>query len=271
MSSFETLFRSLACLNGSFLQSGEAHMCCSRKNPGINMDEAEIAFGYIRKMENLSLKNIVSKFVFGYFAFPFEFHFGFSLSFSLILFSDWIKIWDGITTQIIQSLTTNPADVEVLRVYLLLPIYHEFINSKNYEKLHTPFARAVIGLTHLPLTILTNWWSKQSSDYFERLVESYKGVVMHILTFKFAKSNNISDTEEMELPTVTYEPNLDVSLKMLKLLNEINMNQRSNRLSYETFYLPDITDMVNLQKDFYRWSQAQGHVSQYKHNSQMMK
>lgn len=29
------------------------------KNHGLNMADAEIAFGYIRKMENLSLKSIV--------------------------------------------------------------------------------------------------------------------------------------------------------------------------------------------------------------------
>lgn len=60
MSSVETLFRSLACLNGSFLQSNEAHMCCTSKNHGLNIADAEIAFGYIRKMENLNLKNVVS-------------------------------------------------------------------------------------------------------------------------------------------------------------------------------------------------------------------
>lgn len=61
MSSIETLFRSLACLNGSFLQSNDAHMCCSTKNHGLNLSDAEIAFGCIRKMENLSLKNVVSE------------------------------------------------------------------------------------------------------------------------------------------------------------------------------------------------------------------
>lgn len=61
MSSIETLFRSLACINGSFLQSNDAHMCCSLKNHGLNIGDAEIAFGYIRKMENSNLKNVVSR------------------------------------------------------------------------------------------------------------------------------------------------------------------------------------------------------------------
>lgn len=69
------------------------------------------------------------------------------------------------------------------------------------------------------------------------------------------------NTSEPELPVVTYEPNLDMALKMLKFLFQINNNQRTQRLSYETFYLHEINEMVDLQKDFYRWSQSQGHVS----------
>lgn len=166
------------------------------------------------------------------------------------------QIWEGVTTQIIQSLTPSPADIEVLRIYLLLPIYHEFINSKNYEKLHTPFGRAVLNLTKIPLNILTQWWAEQSTDYFERMVENYKSVVMHILTFKFGENSSATET-----PTVTFEPNLDVALKMLKLLYQINTNHRTNRLSYELFYLPDLSDMIDLQRDFYNWSQNQGQVS----------
>lgn len=156
-------------------------------------------------------------------------------------------------------MSPSPADIEVLRVYLLLPLYHEFINSKNYEQLHTPFSRAVLNLGKIPLNILMQWWAEQSIDYFERLVENYKSVVMHVLTFKFSKRD--MDSSDAELPMVTYEPNLDAALKMLKLLCQINNNQRTQRLSYEIFYMPEITDMVDLQKDFYRWSQCQGHVS----------
>lgn len=101
----------------------------------------------------------------------------------------------------------------MLRIYLLLPIYHEFINSKNYEKLHTPFSRAVLSLTKISQNILSHWWAEQSIEYFERLVENYKNVVMHILTFKFAK--NSSNSSDVELPSVTYERNLDMALRFM--------------------------------------------------------
>lgn len=62
MSTVETLFRSVACLNGSFLLSNDAHMCCTLRNHGVNISEASEAFDCLRKMENSSLKNIVRKF-----------------------------------------------------------------------------------------------------------------------------------------------------------------------------------------------------------------
>lgn len=59
MTSIETLFRSLACLNGSFLKPNDEHVCCTIKNHGLNVADAENAFVNIRKIENLSLKSIV--------------------------------------------------------------------------------------------------------------------------------------------------------------------------------------------------------------------
>lgn len=247
MSTIETLFRSLACLNGSFLQTNEAHMCCTVKNHGLNIADAETAFSYIRKMENSSLKNIVRIVILQKIN---------EIDSIYFIYFEFQQIWEGVITQIIESLTSSPADVEVLRIYLLLPIYHEFINSKNYEMLHTPFSRAVLNLTKIPLNILTQWWAEQSVDYFERMVENYKSVVMHILTYKFGKTESSTET-----PIVTFEPNLEVALKMLKLLYQINTNHRTNRLSYELFYLPDLSDMIDLQRDFYNWSQNQEQVS----------
>lgn len=40
----------------------------------------------------------------------------------------------------------SPPDVETLRVYITLPLYHEFHNARNCDKLQTPFASAVLGL-----------------------------------------------------------------------------------------------------------------------------
>lgn len=60
MTAIETVFKSLACMNGSFLSKNDRQLCCSKRNAGVDIAEAEKAFDFIRKMENDSLKTIVS-------------------------------------------------------------------------------------------------------------------------------------------------------------------------------------------------------------------
>lgn len=101
-----------------------------------------------------------------------------------------LQIWESITNDLIKALVTKPADVETLRIYLILPLYHEFINSKNFLHLHTPFAKALLGLDKIPFKIISNWFASQSLDYFERLVGIYKETVKYLMHFEIAKIRN---------------------------------------------------------------------------------
>lgn len=47
---------------------------------------------------------------------------------------------------LLPSLVTSPPDIETLRLYLILPFYHEFDNPKNYSVLHNPFGRTFLNL-----------------------------------------------------------------------------------------------------------------------------
>lgn len=47
---------------------------------------------------------------------------------------------------LLPSLVASPPDIEVLRLYLTLPLYHEFDNPKNYSILHNPFGRTLLNL-----------------------------------------------------------------------------------------------------------------------------
>lgn len=60
MSKVEVIFKSLACINASFLKADATHMNCSATNPGIDMADAEHVFNNIAKMEKMSLKTCVS-------------------------------------------------------------------------------------------------------------------------------------------------------------------------------------------------------------------
>lgn len=63
MSSIEIIFKSLSCINGSFLESNGEQTCCSVRNHGLNIENAETAFHLIQTMENKTLKNVVSGFL----------------------------------------------------------------------------------------------------------------------------------------------------------------------------------------------------------------
>lgn len=62
MTSIEILFKSLACINSSFLfdtnDSGN-NTSCSLKYSGVNILQAENVFDLLRKMENDALKQVV--------------------------------------------------------------------------------------------------------------------------------------------------------------------------------------------------------------------
>lgn len=214
LSTVELIFKSQACINASFLLSNNQHFCCTTKHHGVDLHNAIEAFECIRKIENESLKQI---------------------------------IWESITNELIKSLVPSPADVETLRIYLILPLYHEFINAKNYVKLHTPFTQSIFRLTRIPLKIISHWWSTTPKDYFERLVESYKGVVAYIINFNFP---NVTDNGRKN---ITFEQNLATALRLLVLLHSINRRQRKEKISFSTFHLPDITDFVDIQQDYIHW------------------
>lgn len=209
----ETLFKSLACINASFLNKQAGNASCTSKYSGVDISQAEIAFGSIQKMENEALKQI---------------------------------IWDSITNDLLGTLIASPPDVETLRVYLILPLYHEFINSKNYSVLHCPFGRAILRLQDNAKKVITKWWARQSKEYFERLVEVFKGVATHIIHFKLKTG---ADQKQY----ISYEPTLEMSLKVLLILFRINHQQRFAKVPYDIFHLPEIMEVANLQQDYIFW------------------
>lgn len=147
------------------------------------------------------------------------------------------------TTDLINSLKSAPAHIETLRIYLILPLYHEFVNSKHYRILHSPFSKAVLHLTPNPQTIVLRWWCNQSKDYFERLVEIFKGVVSYIIDFTVKTFGT--------KPRIVYDPNLEMALNIMRLL--FHENHHSNRLTYDVFTIPELTENIDLRSDYVSW------------------
>jgi E3 ubiquitin-protein ligase HERC4 len=215
ITAIEVVFKNLACFNASFLLDNNRHLCCTSKHHGVDIKEAETTFDFVRKIEHENLKTL---------------------------------IWDSITSELLRSLTTTPPDVEMLRIFLVLPLYHEFVNSKNYMKLHTPFCKVLLNLDKIPLKVISGWYALTSPDYFERLVDVFKDVVKYFLHFELSKIQMQSTTKQ-----VVFENNFFIALNMLSLLYHINHQQRQEKVPYEVFHISEITDYFDIRQDYISW------------------
>ncbi|CAH2991766.1 unnamed protein product [Chilo suppressalis] len=148
MTYLETVFGSIACVNGSFLLGNNAHFGCNTKTPGVDLKKAEEAFSMISRYENTSIKEL---------------------------------IFSHLTENIIKKMKVSPPDAEALRMFLTLPLYHEMRNPRRHPELQGPFAEAYNNLSTHPQRIVNLWWEAQSPDYFEMLVDIFKSVVVYEL------------------------------------------------------------------------------------------
>lgn len=56
----ETVFSSQACINCSFLLPNDEHYCCTSRRHGVDLPIAEQCFSTIGRVENSSIKELVS-------------------------------------------------------------------------------------------------------------------------------------------------------------------------------------------------------------------
>ncbi|XP_046391938.1 probable E3 ubiquitin-protein ligase HERC4 isoform X1 [Ischnura elegans] len=212
ISYIETTFGSQACMNGSFLMPGNLHFSCSARHHGIDMSLAQRCFGSLARSENPSIVDVV---------------------------------FNCVSGTLLQSLTRNPPDVETLRVYLVLPLYHGFENAKNFETLQCSFGQSVLGLSTEASKVVDMWWSSASADYFERLVRIFKNVLEYLIKI------STSDDARKE---VAWNHNIVVGLEILRVLNDLNKKCVGGcKVPYETFYLHELVEKVNLPHDYIRW------------------
>ncbi|XP_076636822.1 HECT and RLD domain containing E3 ubiquitin ligase 4 isoform X2 [Colletes latitarsis] len=149
MTYLETVFKSQACLNGSFLLNNDNHYGCSSKQHGLDLNQASRSFGIIRELDNNTIQEL---------------------------------IFTCISESLIPSYASLPSSIyclESLRIFLILPLYHGFADPINRNLLHKPFCKAVLALKPEVLEIVSKWWAEAPSHYFERLVRIHKSVVLH--------------------------------------------------------------------------------------------
>lgn len=209
----ETAFKSLSCINGSFLLPNDGHYYCTSKHHGVNIDDAEKTLSLIGKFENKTLLEL---------------------------------IWNSLTTDVLPQLRDAPPDVEALRVYLTLPFYFEFNNPKQYKKLHHPFAKAVLKLQEQPTRVLGRWWSSMKNDYFERLVNVFKSVVSYIISHQSIPQNETVKFDASlvaMLDLLMFLNKLNHSMDGLKVpYDTFHLNDLSDYVDVRIDYITWLTD-----------------------------
>lgn len=225
MAYLETVFGSLACVNGSFLLANNEHFGCNTKIAGVDLKRAEEAFNLVSRFENTSIKEL---------------------------------IFNHLTENIIKKMKVSPPDAETLRMFLILPLYHEMRNPRRHPELQGPFAEAFNSLSTYAQKIVNIWWEAQTSEYFEMLVDIFKSVIVYELMQPVVRANK----------KMFFSHSIIQILNALSSLNKINFtNPKKPKIPSECFYIEDLSNYVDIASDYINWlsdqNSTQPHMCNY--------
>ncbi|KAJ8781757.1 hypothetical protein J1605_010741 [Eschrichtius robustus] len=150
------------------------------------------------------------------------------------------QILNSFESCLIPQLSSSPPDVEAMRIYLILPEFPLLQDSKYYITLTIPLAMAILRLDTNPSKVLDNWWSQVCPKYFTKLVNLYKGAVVYLLRGR-----------KTFLIPVLFNNYVTAALKLLEKLYKVNL--KVTHVEYDTFYIPEISSLVDIQEDYLMW------------------
>ncbi|XP_063466311.1 probable E3 ubiquitin-protein ligase HERC3 isoform X5 [Symphalangus syndactylus] len=150
------------------------------------------------------------------------------------------QILNSFESCLIPQLSSSPPDVEAMRIYLILPEFPLLQDSKYYITLTIPLAMAILRLDTNPSKVLDNWWSQVCPKYFMKLVNLYKGAVLYLLRGR-----------KTFLIPVLFNNYITAALKLLEKLYKVNLKVK--HVEYDTFYIPEISNLVDIQEDYLMW------------------
>ncbi|TEA34845.1 hypothetical protein DBR06_SOUSAS4310025 [Sousa chinensis] len=150
------------------------------------------------------------------------------------------QILNSFESCLIPQLSSSPPDVEAMRIYLILPEFPLLQDSKYYITLTIPLAMAILRLDTNPSKVLDNWWSQVCPKYFTKLVNLYKGAVVYLLRGR-----------KTFLIPVLFNNYITAALKLLEKLYKVNLKVK--HVEYDTFYIPEVSSLVDIQEDYLMW------------------
>ncbi|KAI0988858.1 hypothetical protein GJ496_004425 [Pomphorhynchus laevis] len=147
-------------------------------------------------------------------------------------------------SKMLLSLPRYPAGLEALRVYIILPFCHIFENMKYLDNIINRFTNAVNLLSPFASNVIDQWYDQGHTTFFDRALQIFKPLVMYILRLPQS-----SDQDEI----YKYRMMLRSTLDFLGRLHRI-CNSSSNEIaSYDAFYIPELSQIIDVQYDYLEW------------------
>jgi E3 ubiquitin-protein ligase HERC4 len=150
-------------------------------------------------------------------------------------------------TKLFESLPESPPSIESLRLYVMAPFLAEFdkikLGEHTLDSLLFAYAQSVNKLKKEAAgRVLDYWFAWTGVEFFRNLIIVYKNIVVQII-----------NTKETDVDNQTlHKLYLKSAMTFLQKLNKINLEFREI-VPYDTFYIPEIIDKVDIKKDYIEW------------------
>ena len=139
-----------------------------------------------------------------------------------------------------------PADVECLRMFLILSQCHVFDSAPNWKSLAIPFAVSVLKLCGPALKTLKLWLKNEDTRVLGHLLVNYKEVIKY-LTMNWLRATDTSPNDQALKA-------LMVSLRMLEMIHSVNkMKNLNEQMPPNRFYVKEFTDKLDIENDYIVW------------------
>lgn len=229
----EVIFSSPSCLNGSLLKRR-----CTREFHGVDVVEAVELFQAIR--ERLRPEDADSKT---------------RLLFHMIVQQPMSKLPCDtnleviLTNKVFPTLYLKPVGLESLRIYYIMLSY---MLGSYKEKLLLQFMNRFLDLDVDRMCIILNWFYVEPVEYIVMFMSSLRQLLYKpAFRLKDIITRNDSESTQFE-----YEF-LKTSLRFLRILNRVNL-ERNEPISFEKWHFSFLTDLINLQEDYFDWIENKG-------------
>ncbi|KAI3382437.1 hypothetical protein SNEBB_003489 [Seison nebaliae] len=145
-------------------------------------------------------------------------------------------------TKACNNISSSPPDLEALRIFLILPLFPVMSDGSRANILHQSFATTFSQLNENALRIIRYWYGMLEPIYYTKIISQFKNAIVYMLNARKPPAR---------YPQSVVQKTLVKCLSLLKIIYEIN--QETKLVSYDTFYISELKDLINVPEDYGNW------------------